>query len=83
MGDQVRVSLRKFDPSNVVTGLNGTLTGTHTVVNNALATKQPFAQAARVHDPAVGVPEVAHLVVAAEARDVDDVAGRVREPGGA
>ncbi len=44
--DQVRVQLRKFDPSNVVTGLNGTLTGTHTIVNNALATKQPFAQAA-------------------------------------
>lgn len=44
--DQVRAQLRKFDASNVVTGLNGTLTGTHTVVNNALATKQPFAQAA-------------------------------------
>jgi hypothetical protein len=44
--DQVRANLRKFDPSNVVTGVNGTLTGTHTVVNNALATKQPFAQAA-------------------------------------
>ena len=44
--DQVRANLRKFDPSNVVTGLNGTLTGTHTVVNNALATKQPFGQAA-------------------------------------
>ncbi|HEX6126425.1 MAG TPA: M36 family metallopeptidase [Pyrinomonadaceae bacterium] len=44
--DQVRANLRKFDPSNVVSGLNGTLTGTHTIVNNALATKQPFAQAA-------------------------------------
>jgi hypothetical protein len=44
--DSVRAQLRKFDPSNTVTGLNGTLTGTHTVVNNALATKQPFAQAA-------------------------------------
>jgi len=44
--DQVRVNLRKFDASNVFTGLNGTLTGTNTVVNNALATKQPFAQAA-------------------------------------
>jgi Zn-dependent metalloprotease len=44
--DQVRANLRKFDPSNAVTGLNGTLTGTHTIVNNALATKQPFAQAA-------------------------------------
>lgn len=44
--DQVRAQLRKFDPSNTVTGLNGTLTGTHTIVNNALTTKQPFAQAA-------------------------------------
>ena len=44
--DSVRAKLRKFDPSNTVSGLNGTLTGTHTVVNNALATKQPFAQAA-------------------------------------
>lgn len=44
--DQVRVNLRKFDASNVFTGLNGTLTGTNTVVNNVLATKQPFGQAA-------------------------------------
>jgi|CXWL01.1.fsa_nt_gi hypothetical protein len=44
--DQVRVNLRSFDASNIFTGLNGTLTGTHTVVNNALATKQPFGQAA-------------------------------------
>ena len=44
--DQVRAQLRKFDPSNVITGQNGTLTGTHTIVNNALATKQPFLQAA-------------------------------------
>jgi Zn-dependent metalloprotease len=43
---QERVTLRKFDAQNTVTGLNGTLTGTNTVVNNALATKQPFAQAA-------------------------------------
>lgn len=43
---QERVTLRKFDPQNVTTGLNGTLTGTNTVVNNVLATKQPFAQAA-------------------------------------
>ncbi len=43
---QERVTLRKFDAQNVATGLNGTLTGTNTVVNNALATKQPFAQAA-------------------------------------
>jgi hypothetical protein len=44
---QERVKLRSFDPSNVTTGLMGTLTGTHTVVNNALISKQPFAQAAR------------------------------------
>lgn len=43
---QERVTLRSFDPSNRVTGVNGTLTGTHTIVNNALATKQPFGQAA-------------------------------------
>jgi hypothetical protein len=43
---QVRVNLRAFDPQNIVTGVNGTLTGTHALVNNALATKQPFAQAA-------------------------------------
>jgi Zn-dependent metalloprotease len=44
--DQVRAQLRKFDPTNVVSGVNGTLTGTHTVVNNVLPTKQPFGQAA-------------------------------------
>ncbi|HEU4713278.1 MAG TPA: M36 family metallopeptidase [Pyrinomonadaceae bacterium] len=55
---QERVNLRAFDPSNRVTGVNGTLTGAHTIVNNALATKQPFAQAAlgtwhfRKDDPA-------------------------------
>ena len=43
---QERVKLRSFDPTNVVTGVNGTLTGTHALVNNALATKLPFAQAA-------------------------------------
>lgn len=43
---QERVQLRSFDPTNRTTGLNGTLTGTHALVNNALATKQPFAQAA-------------------------------------
>lgn len=42
---QERVTLRSFDAQNRVTGLNGTLTGTHALVNNALATKQPFAQA--------------------------------------
>lgn len=43
---QERVTLRSFDPTNRVTGLNGTLTGTHALINNALLTKQPFAQAA-------------------------------------
>ena len=43
---QERVKLRAFDAQNVVTGQNGTLTGTHALVNNALVTKQPFAQAA-------------------------------------
>ena len=42
---QQRVTLRKFHPTNRVSGLMGTLTGTHALVNNALATKQPFAQA--------------------------------------
>jgi hypothetical protein len=54
---QERVNLRSFDPSNIVTGLNGTLTGTHALVNNILPSKLPFAQAAkgtwhfRVDDP--------------------------------
>ena len=54
---QERVKLRSFDQSNIVTGLNGTLTGTHALVNNALASKLPFAQAAkgtwhfRIDDP--------------------------------
>jgi Zn-dependent metalloprotease len=42
---QERVTLRSFDPTNRTTGLNGTLLGTHALVNNALATKQPFLQA--------------------------------------
>lgn len=42
---QERVSLRNFDASNRTSGLMGTLVGTHALVNNALATKQPFAQA--------------------------------------
>lgn len=44
---QVRAVLRKFDATNIATGVNGTLTGTHALVNNILATKQPFAQAAK------------------------------------
>ncbi len=43
---QERVKLRAFDAQNRASGLNGTLTGTHALVNNALVTKQPFAQAA-------------------------------------
>jgi len=43
---QERVTLRAFDKQNVATGQMGTLTGTHALVNNALATKQPFVQAA-------------------------------------
>ena len=44
---QERVTLRKFDPTNRATGVNGTLTGTHALVNNVLPTKLPFAQAAK------------------------------------
>ncbi|HSK74010.1 MAG TPA: hypothetical protein VK892_20085, partial [Pyrinomonadaceae bacterium] len=44
---QERVTLRAFDQQNIVTGVNGILTGTHANVYNALATKQPFVQAAR------------------------------------
>ncbi|MDQ1522177.1 MAG: hypothetical protein QOE47_101, partial [Pyrinomonadaceae bacterium] len=43
---QLRVNLRKFDATNVITGLNGTLTGTHAHIENVLAAKLPFAQAA-------------------------------------
>jgi hypothetical protein len=44
---QQRVQLRKFHPTNAATGLLGTLTGDHALVNNALVSKLPFAQAAR------------------------------------
>lgn len=44
---QERVQLRKFSETNVVSGLAGTLVGDHALVNNALATKLPFGQAAR------------------------------------
>lgn len=43
---QERVTMRAFDPSNRVTGVNGTLTGPNVIVNNALASKLPFNQAA-------------------------------------
>ena len=44
---QLRIGLRNFDQSNVATGVNGTLTGLHAHIENALADKLPFAQAAR------------------------------------
>ena len=44
---QLRVNLRKFDPTNIVTGQNGTLTGTHAHIENVLAGKLPFLQAAK------------------------------------
>jgi hypothetical protein len=43
---QVRVELRKFDESSVVSGIEGVLTGDHAAITNALISKQPFAQAA-------------------------------------
>lgn len=55
---QLRVQLRNFDQTNVATGINGTLTGLHAHIENALADKLPFLQAARgtwhfrVDDPA-------------------------------
>lgn len=55
---QLRVRLRKFDDTNVATGINGTLTGRHAHIENALAARLPFPQAAggtwhfRTDDPA-------------------------------
>ncbi len=43
---QERVTLRNFDQQNIVTGINGTLTGTHALVNSLQVGRQPFAQAA-------------------------------------
>jgi hypothetical protein len=45
--DQIRVQLRKFDPTNAATGVNGTLTGTHAHIENTLPVRAPFAQAAK------------------------------------
>lgn len=45
--DQIRIQLRNFDPTNVATGVNGTLTGLHAHIENTLADKLPFAQAAK------------------------------------
>jgi hypothetical protein len=44
---QIRIGLRNFDPTNVVTGINGTLTGKHAHIESALPIRAPFAQAAR------------------------------------
>ncbi|MFQ3235941.1 MAG: hypothetical protein ACI9C4_001505 [Paraglaciecola sp.] len=41
-----RITLRKFDETNRVTGVEGMLTGKHALIENALPTKLPFAQAA-------------------------------------
>lgn len=41
-----RINLRKFDDTNVTTGVEGLLTGKHAVIESALATKGPFPQAA-------------------------------------
>ncbi|MFQ3236980.1 MAG: hypothetical protein ACI9C4_002555 [Paraglaciecola sp.] len=40
------IKLRKFDETNRVTGIAGMLTGKHALIENALPTKLPFAQAA-------------------------------------
>ena len=78
---QERVKLRSFDASNVVTGINGTLTGTHALVNNALASKLPFAQAAkgtwhfRIDDPTnfeARTNEIDHVGPAAEPAEHQD-----------
>jgi len=44
---QLRINLRNFDASNAVTGVNGTLTGAHAHIENVLAAKVPFPQAAK------------------------------------
>lgn len=44
---QLRIGLRNFDASNALTGQNDTLTGLHAHIENALAARLPFAQAAR------------------------------------
>jgi hypothetical protein len=43
---QLRVSLRKFDPTNVATGVTGELTGTHALIHNTVP-RAPFPQAAK------------------------------------
>lgn len=41
-----RVQLRGFNPGTNATGVAGTITGTHALIKNILATQQPFAQSA-------------------------------------
>ncbi|MEC8377540.1 MAG: peptidase M36, partial [Pseudomonadota bacterium] len=41
-----RINLRKYNDSNFVTGVEGLLTGKHALIESALLTKGPFAQAA-------------------------------------
>jgi hypothetical protein len=42
----LRVQLRSFNPGTNLSGVNGTMSGPHALVQNVLATKQPFAQSA-------------------------------------
>jgi hypothetical protein len=41
-----RINLRKFDDTNLVTGVEGLLTGKHALIESAMLTKGPFPQAA-------------------------------------
>jgi hypothetical protein len=41
-----RVQLRGFNPGTNATGVSGTISGTHALIKNVLATQQPFAQSA-------------------------------------
>lgn len=74
---QVRVELRKFDESNVVTGTEGVISGQHALISNALPSKLPFGQAAlgtyhfdRDELPLKGrTDEVDHLKEPAEHQD--------------
>ncbi|HKY05375.1 MAG TPA: M36 family metallopeptidase, partial [Blastocatellia bacterium] len=56
--DQLRIQLRNFDATNVVTGVNGTLTGLHAHIEDVSPVRTPFGQAAkgtwhfRINDPA-------------------------------
>src|SRR4051812_25767966 len=41
-----RVQLRGFNPGTNATGVTGTISGTHALIKNVLASQQPFAQSA-------------------------------------